>query len=153
MERVPGVAGGGEGLTVAVYERQIDSRGRVVIPLPLIRVLGLEFVATRAPGGRVLLISRPRWERMNAKLAGHEWWRDYFRAYAVACVVYPGTGRLQLGEALRRHAGLRTGMVAVVAESGGEITVMERTAWLAHIGRIDGMLCSGHGVRGFAKGA
>lgn len=92
-----------------------DTKGRIVLPVPLRDGLGAPFVITRAPEAALICLPLSTWKRLELKRGRLTLFRGYFQAAAHVIPHLHGPGRFVVPQALREHADLRPGVEVTLA--------------------------------------
>lgn len=99
---------------------RMDERGRLIVPKECLEYLGEEFIATRAPGGKGLLMWRTAdWEGRLLRCPD----ADYWRLAAKQVLVHRVTKRIALPCELRVLASIRPGTEVAWISMGDAIWV------------------------------
>lgn len=117
------------------YARQLDERGRIILPAKVREKIGSTVFVTRAPSDRCLhLYTEQEWENMSEKIRKLPTTTDknaaafarMFFGKATACEV-DKQGRIALAKRLIEYAGLTKDIILVGANT--RLEIWDNQAW------------------------
>ncbi len=118
------------------YEHNIDSKGRVALPVKLREDLGTSFIITKGLDGCLSVYALEQWHLLESKLASlpmsRKTARDYTRFFfggASECEC-DKQGRISIPATLRKYAGLEK--ETVIVGVGNRVEIWDAAKWSAY---------------------